>query len=424
MKVMVVGSGGREHAIAKALLRGGSVSDVFCAPGNPGMERDGVQPVPIAASDQDALASFARREGIDFTIVGPEQPLTEGLVDRFEAEGLRAFGPTARAARIEGSKEFAKRVMAAAGVPTASYRAFTDYDEAAGYAESQGAPIVVKADGLAAGKGVVVATTVEQAKEALWDMLEDNRLGDAGASVVVEEFLEGQEFSLLAFVDGNRVYPMVIAQDHKAAYDGDLGPNTGGMGAYSPVPQISQDVVDEATEQILKPVAAQMVAQGDRFRGVLYAGLINTEEGPKVIEFNARFGDPEAQVVLPRLKSDLATVVDDLLEGREPEIEWDDHRCCVGVVVAANGYPGAYASGFVLPELGDIDSQVDVYYSGVSQDPSGRLHAAGGRIYLAQACGPTLKDAQEKVYSALEEADTTGSFYRTDIGNRGVAAQA
>ncbi len=423
MKIMVVGSGGREHAIAKALLRGGTATEVFCVPGNPGMERDGIRLAPIAVDDQDGLVDFARKQGVDFAIIGPEQPLTEGLVDRFEASGLRAFGPSARAARIEGSKEFAKQVMAAAGVPTAKYQAFTDYDQAASYVEEQGAPIVVKADGLAAGKGVVVATTVEQAKEALWDMLEGNRFGDAGASVVVEQFLEGQEFSLLAFVDGDRVYPMVIAQDHKAAYDGDLGPNTGGMGAYSPVPQISEDVIATAIEQILRPVAAQMVAQGDRFRGILYAGLINTEEGPKVIEFNARFGDPEAQVVLPRLESDLAVIVDDLLEGREPEIGWDQGRCCVGVVVAADGYPGDYKRGFAIPDLAGAGDDLDVYYSGVSQNSEGGLDASGGRVYLVQASGETLKDAQEKVYAALGAADTTGSFYRRDIGNRGVAAQ-
>ncbi len=417
MKIMVVGSGGREHAIAKALLRGISNPEVFCLPGNPGMERDGIKTSPIRTSDQEALIAFARDNNIDFTVVGPEQPLTEGLVDRFEEAGLRAFGPSARAARIEGSKEFAKQVMAAAGVPTADYQAFTDYEEACGYVDSQGAPIVVKADGLAAGKGVVVAETAQQAKEALWDMLEANRFGEAGASVVVEEFLEGPEFSLLAFVDGAGVYPMVIAQDHKAAYDGDLGPNTGGMGAYSPVPQISQASVDTATEKILKPVARQLADQGDYFRGVLYAGLIDTEEGPKVIEFNARFGDPEAQVVLPRLKSDLAQVIGALLGGEEPTLEWDQDMNCVGVVVASDGYPGSYEAGALVPDFGE---DVNVYYSGVKAGQDGKLVADGGRVYLVQASGATLKDTQDKVYSALKAADTTGTFYRSDIANRGV----
>lgn len=418
MKVLVVGSGGREHMIAKTLLRGGSVTRVICAPGNPGIALDGIEVADVAVEDQEGLVQLARSEDVDLVLVGPEKPLTEGLVDAMEAAGIAAFGPHAKAARIEGSKEFAKKVMTAAKVPTADYRGFSDYEEAARYVHAEGAPIVVKADGLAAGKGVVVATTASQALEALRDMLEDNRFGDAGARVVVEEFLAGQEFSLMAFVAGEDVYPMVIAQDHKAAYDGDTGPNTGGMGAYSPVPQISESLVQTAVETILKPVARQMVAQGDPFTGILYAGLIATETGPKVIEFNARFGDPEAQVVLPRLDGDLGEIVLDLLQGRTPDVRWHEDLCCVGVVVAAEGYPGPITTGATLPTFEGSD--VDVLYSGVEKGDEGALVSTGGRVYLVSGTAASLAEAQKKVYSALEQAETPLTFYRTDIGDRGV----
>ncbi len=419
MRVMVVGSGGREHIIAKTLLAGNATKEVFCVPGNPGMGRDGITVADVALDDQEGLTRFALENNIDFVIVGPEQPLTEGLIDTLQAAGVRAFGPSKNAARIEGSKEFAKQVMNAAGVPTADYRSFSDFDEAAAYVTEHGAPIVVKADGLAAGKGVVVAMTVDEAVGALREMLEDNRFGDAGARVVVEDFLEGQEFSLMSFVSGEDVYPMVIAQDHKAAYDGDTGPNTGGMGAYSPVPQIGNDLVTDAVENIVKPVAKQMVAQGDPFTGILYAGLIATANGPKVIEFNARFGDPEAQVILPRLASDLGVVINDLLDGRVPQIHWNHDLCCVGVVVAAEGYPGPVRTGSAIPAFAEDD--VDVLCSGVQAgEGEGVLVSAGGRVYLVAGTGATLQDAQAKVYGALGRCDTTGTFYRTDIGNRGL----
>lgn len=418
MKVLVVGSGGREHMIAKTLLRGKSTAKVICAPGNPGIERSGFDVVDVEMEDQEGLVQLALEQEIDLVIVGPEKPLTEGLIDAFAKAGIPAFGPNASAARIEGSKEFAKEVMTAANVPTAAYRCFSDYDEAAQYVISKGAPIVVKADGLAAGKGVVVATTVDQALEALAGMLRDNRFGDAGARVVVEEFLEGQEFSLMAFVAGEDVYPMVIAQDHKAAYDGDTGPNTGGMGAYSPVPQIDDSTLQTAVETVLKPVATQMVAQGDPFTGILYAGLIATEAGPKVIEFNARFGDPEAQVILPRLDGDLGEIALDLLQGRKPKVAWHEDLCCVGVVVAADGYPGPITTGAPLPKFSGTD--VDVLYSGVAEGDEGALVSAGGRVYLVSGTAKSLAAAQEKVYAALRQAKTPLTFYRTDIGNRGI----
>lgn len=418
MRILVVGSGGREHVLAATLAKSPLAEVVYCVPGNPGMEIDGITCVRVDGGHQ-GLIDFARKNGVDWTIVGPEAPLSQGLVNDFQAVGLQIFGPSREAAQIEASKDFAKQLMTRMQIPTARHQTFTDFDEARAYVQAQGAPIVVKADGLAAGKGVVVALSVDEAIAALQDMLVENRFGASGARVVVEDFLEGQEFSLLAFVRGQDVYPMVISQDHKRAYDGDLGPNTGGMGAYSPVPQISEQTVVQAVERILQPAAAGMVQAGTPFTGILYAGLIDTAEGPKVIEFNCRFGDPEAQVVLPRLRSDLVQVITDLLEGHEPNIHWDEDKCAVGVVVAATGYPGDYEKGAVLPEFGD---DVNVYYAGVERNETGQLSANGGRIYLVQAEGSTLAEAREKVYAALEDADTTGTFYRSDIGHRALPA--
>lgn len=412
MKLLVIGSGGREHAIAKKLADDPKVSRVFCAPGNPGMKKDGIETVALTENDQAGLTAFAEEQGIHWTFVGPEAPLAAGLVDTFEAAGLKAFGPSKAAAMIEGSKDFAKQLMVTNGIPTAAYQTFTDFAAAKAYVEAQGAPIVIKADGLAAGKGVVVAETLEQAITALSDMLEGNKFGESGARVVVEEFLAGEEFSLLAFVRNDNVYPMVISQDHKRAYDGDKGPNTGGMGAYSPVPQIPQSMVDEAVATILVPAAKGMIANKTPFTGILYAGLIATEKGPKVIEFNARFGDPETQVVLPRLKSSLAEIISALLADEEPVLEWSD-TAAFGVVVAAVGYPGTYEKGMPLPEIND--PEVTIYYAGVAEN-EGSLTAAGGRIFLVEAEGTDLAEAKEKVYRALAAAKPTGMFYRKDIG--------
>ena len=428
MRLLVIGSGGREHVVSRHLARSPLVERVYCAPGNPGMAVDGIQPVAISQDDHAALIEFARENGVDWAFVGPEAPLLAGLVDDFAAAGIPAFGPSAAAAQIEGSKEFAKELMAKYDIPTAAYRSFDDFAAARDYVVERGAPIVVKADGLAAGKGVVVALTVEEAVAALEDMLLDGSFGSAGARVVVEDFLEGEEFSLLAFVRGEDAYPMVIAQDHKRAYDGDQGPNTGGMGAYSPVPQIPDSMVDEAITRVLQPATRGMVADGVPFTGILYAGLIATPEGPKVIEFNARFGDPEAQVVLPRLQSDLAAIIDALLAGEEPQIEWDDGRCYLGVVVAADGYPGAYEPGAPIPVF---DESVTVDYAGVAADPAGDtatggsadgsgLTANGGRIYLVKASGASLAEAQATVYAALDAVDTSGTFYRSDIGYKAI----
>ena len=412
LKLLVVGSGGREHAIAKKLKNDPKVSMVFCAPGNPGMQTDGIERVAIQENDHQGLITFCQKEAIDWTFVGPEAPLAAGIVDDFEAAGLKAFGPKKAAAKIEGSKDFAKQIMLKNQIPTAKHQTFTEFEAAKAYVIAQGAPIVIKADGLAAGKGVVVAETTDQAIAALSEMLEDNKFGDSGARVVVEEFLAGEEFSLLAFVRNEKVYPMVISQDHKRAYDGDVGPNTGGMGAYSPVPQIPEEMVAQAVTEILEPAALGMIKNGTPFTGILYAGLIATKEGAKVIEFNARFGDPETQVVLPRLTSSLADIITALLQDEEPVLTWSE-EATFGVVVAAEGYPGTYEKGMVLPKI--ANSEVAVYYAGVAEEKN-QLVANGGRIFLVEAQGETLSEARQKVYHTLAAADLPKMFYRKDIG--------
>lgn len=416
MKCLVIGSGGREHAISKKLAASPLVEAVYCAPGNAGMKKDGIRLVNLAETEHEGLIEFVRSEGIAWTFVGPEIPLLNGIVDDFQAEGLAIFGPTKAAALIEGSKSFAKELMARQGIPTAESQTFSRFAEARKYIEAKGAPIVIKADGLAAGKGVVVAETLEAAVEAASEMLEHNRFGASGQQIVVEEFLSGEEFSLLAFVRDTEVYPMVISQDHKRAYNGDRGPNTGGMGAYTPVPQIPQTMVDQAVEEVLKPAVRGMKELGRPFTGILYAGLIATAEGPKVIEFNARFGDPETQVVLPRLKSDLAEIIDRLLSGKAVELSWETEGVCLGVVVAAEGYPEKYQKGALLPDF-SADPDVAVYYAGVEEQAK-ELVGAGGRIYLVEASGQTIEEAQEKIYSVLKVKNTERTFYRTDIGSK------
>ena len=413
MKVLIIGSGGREHAIAKKILSSPEVSDVFCAMGNPGMEKDGIQTVAIKEDDHAELIKFAQEQKISWTFVGPEVPLLNGIVDDFQAAGLKVFGPNKQAAMIEGSKEFAKKIMVNNQIPTADYQSFTDYQAAVAYLEEKGAPIVIKADGLAAGKGVTVALTLEEALEALKEMMTDLKFGDSGSKVVIEEFLEGEEFSLLAFVRDEEVYPMVISQDHKRAYDQDKGPNTGGMGAYSPVPQISDATVQEAVDKVLHAAASGMMKNGTPFTGILYAGLIATDAGPKVIEFNARFGDPETQVVLPRMESDLALVINDLLNDKQPVLKWKE-TAAVGVVVAAEGYPASYKKGMAIP---NFSGDVTVYYAGVAGEKE-KLTASGGRVFLVEAEAATIEEAQAKVYQSLEKVDTTGFFYRKDIGDK------
>ena len=417
MKLLVVGSGGREHAIAKKLLESQSVEQVFVAPGNDGMALDGLDLVNIGISEHSKLIEFARENDVAWSFIGPDDALAAGIVDDFNQAGLKAFGPSRLAAELEWSKDFAKEIMVKYGVPTAAYGTFSNFEEAKAYIEKQGAPIVVKADGLALGKGVVVAETVEQAVEAAHDMLLDNKFGDSGARVVIEEFLDGEEFSLFAFVNGNKFYILPTAQDHKRAYDGDKGPNTGGMGAYAPVPHLPQSVLDQSVETIIKPVLKGMIAEGRPYLGVLYAGLILTADGPKVIEFNARFGDPETQIILPRLTSDFAQNITDILDKKEPTITWLDEGVTLGVVVASEGYPLDYEKGLPLPEKTEGD--IITYYAGAKFAENSRaLLSNGGRVYMLVTTADTVSAAQEKIYDQLEKQDTTGLFYRTDIGSK------
>ncbi|WP_121610192.1 phosphoribosylamine--glycine ligase [Mesobacillus foraminis] len=418
MKVLVIGRGGREHAICHKVSESPKVEKVFAAPGNPGMA-DCAVCINIDESSHDELIAFAKEEGVGLTIIGPEVPLLEGLADRFSEEGLKVFGPKKLAAEIEGSKSFAKDIMQKYQIPTGEYEVFTDFDKARDYIELKGAPIVIKADGLAAGKGVTVAMTKVEALSSLEEMLLDAKFGSASSRVVIEEFLAGEEFSLMAFVNGETVIPLEIAQDHKRAFDGDQGPNTGGMGAYSPVPFIEQDSVKEAVETIVKPAARAMVKEGRSFTGILYAGLIQTDNGPKVIEFNARFGDPETQVVLPRMKSDLVDVILQLLDGGVPEVEWHQ-EAVLGVVVASKGYPEAYEKGAVLTGIESISNGVQVFHAGTAKDGEGRFVTNGGRVLLAGAKAGTLEEAQKQVYGELKKLTSEGVFYRNDIGSRAI----
>ncbi|HEM6049745.1 phosphoribosylamine--glycine ligase [Streptococcus suis] len=419
MKLLVVGSGGREHAIAKKLLESEQVEQVFVAPGNDGMTLDGIELINIGISEHSALINFAKENDIAWTFVGPDDALAAGIVDDFEQAGLKAFGPSRLAAELEWSKDFAKQIMVKYGIPTAAFGTFSNFEEAKAYIEEQGAPIVVKADGLALGKGVVVAETVEQAVEAAREMLLDNKFGDSGARVVIEEFLAGEEFSLFALVNGDQFYILPTAQDHKRAFDGDQGPNTGGMGAYAPVPHLPQSVVDTAVDTIVKPILEGMITEGRSYLGVFYAGLILTDQGPKVIEFNARFGDPETQIILPRLTSDFAQNIDDILHKRPTQLTWLNSGVTLGVVVASNGYPLDYEKGVPLPAKTEGD--ITTYYAGARFAENSRaLLSNGGRVYMLVTTADTVQDAQEKIYSELKNQDTTGLFYRTDIGSKAV----
>lgn len=422
MDVLVIGRGGREHAICRKLGESPLVETVFVAPGNPGMEDSAVL-LPLEETDYEKLVSFAKEKGIGLTVIGPELPLLSGLADRFREAGLQVFGPGSKAALIEGSKAFAKDFMKKHRIPTAGYEVFTSYEMATEYIGKVGAPIVIKADGLAAGKGVTVALTKEEAIAAVEEMLVGRRFGDSSSSVVIEEFLEGEEFSLMAFVNGEHVVPLEIAQDHKRAFDDDLGPNTGGMGAYSPVPHIPAGAVRTAVDTIVKPAAKALAEEGRSFCGVLYAGLILTKQGPKVIEFNARFGDPETQVVLPRMKSDLAGAILEILGGKEPVLEWDDSYT-VGVVAAAKGYPDKPERGALVEGLEMVGGNTAIYHAGTKRDKLGRYYVDGGRVLLACAKADSLEAAREQVYRELEKVKSDGIYFRSDIGSRALKAAA
>ncbi|MET3508403.1 phosphoribosylamine--glycine ligase [Halalkalibacter oceani] len=417
MNVLIIGGGGREHALAWKMADSPQVTEVFVAPGNDGMA-DVATLVPIAEKEHDQLVAFAKEKEIHLTFVGPEAPLLDGIVNRFQEEGLRIFGPTKEAALLEGSKSFAKHIMKKYNIPTGSYETFTDYDKAVSYVKEKGAPIVIKADGLAAGKGVVVAMTEQEATDALASMLKEHAFGEASHQVVIEEYLDGEELSLMAFVHQGTVVPMVGAQDHKRAFDGDQGPNTGGMGAYSPVPQFTSDEVEKAVQHILQPTADALIKEGTPFTGILYAGLMMTADGPKVIEFNVRFGDPETQVVLPRLDSDLLAVLDALLTGETPELAWSDDAV-VGIVLASEGYPRAYKKGTPIHGLNQIEKDVLVFHAGTKKE-DGTWKTNGGRVLLLAARQPSLADAQQRIYEQVKQLDTAGLFYRSDIANKAI----
>ncbi|MBQ2247924.1 MAG: phosphoribosylamine--glycine ligase [Tidjanibacter sp.] len=410
-KVLVVGSGGRCHAIVEALSRSPQVDKIYCAPGNAGIAAL-AECVAIGVTDVEALAEFAKQNGVDLTVVGPEAALAVGLVDRFNELGLKAFGPTKAAAQIESSKEFAKELMAKYEIPTAGYKAFDNYEEAKEYVFGRALPAVIKYDGLAAGKGVVVAESYDDADAALKDMLLDESFGKG--RVVVEDFLAGPEFSFMCVVSGEKIYPLAMAQDHKRAYEGDKGPNTGGMGAYSPVPFVTAEVEEFALERIMKPTAKAMVAEGVPFKGVLYGGLILTADGPKVIEFNARFGDPETEVVLPRLESDIYELFDAAVDGRDCETKWSNDAL-LGIVLASNGYPGSYPKGAVIGGLERVESQV--FHMGTSEK-DGSIVTAGGRVLMVVGRGKDLAEARKMALEDIAKIECDTLFFRSDIGHK------
>ncbi len=409
MKVLVVGSGGREHAIVEALSRSPRKPKIYAAPGNAGIAAL-AECVAIKDTEADKLLAFAQENGIELTVVGPEAALAVGVVDKFRAAGLKIFGPTKAATEIESSKDFAKRLMKKYEVPTADYATFSDFDEALAYVRKGSLPTVLKYDGLAAGKGVVIATTMEEAEATLRDMLLDTKFGEG--RVVIEEFLTGEEFSLMCFVAGNKICPMPVAQDHKRAYDNDKGPNTGGMGAYTELPFVTAEDHEYAMTNIMQRVADAMVAEGTPFTGVLYGGLMKTSQGIKVIEFNARFGDPETEVVLPRLKSDAIDVFTAVANNEQPEAEWSD-EATLGIVLASKGYPADYEKGFVIEGTERVESKI--YHMGTALK-DGKLVTAGGRVMIVVASAPTLNEAQIKAREEIAKIECDNLFHRTDIG--------
>lgn len=422
MNVLVIGSGGREHALVWKLSQSDTVTKIYAAPGNIGM-RHLAECVPLAVDDIDGLVDFALEQDIHLTVVGPELPLTLGVVDRFREQGLRCFGPSKVAAELEGSKAFSKDLMRRYNIPTAAYESFTDYDQACAYIEEIGVPCVVKADGLAAGKGVIICETKNQAIDALGQMLNQSSFGEAGARVVVEEFLQGQEVSVLAFADGTHVVPMVSAQDHKRIFDGDQGPNTGGMGAYTPAPIYTEELAAEVEETIIKPTIRAMAEEGRPFSGILYTGLMLTNEGPKVLEYNARFGDPETQPVLMRMKSDLYEVFEAAIDQKlnEVALEWDDDAA-VCVVLASGGYPGTPEKGKVISGLeSDFSDQVMVFHAGTAaQDDA--IITNGGRVLNVTALGKDIPTAIAACYDAVSHISFENMQYRKDIGAKAVKA--
>ncbi|HAS3655973.1 TPA: phosphoribosylamine--glycine ligase [Vibrio cholerae] len=426
MQVLIIGSGGREHALAWKVAQNPQVDTIYVAPGNAGTALEHkVQNVNIGITDIPALVAFAQDKAIELTIVGPEAPLVIGVVDAFRAAGLPIFGPTQGAAQLEGSKAFTKDFLARHNIPTAAYANFTEIEPALAYVRKKGAPIVVKADGLAAGKGVIVAMTLQEAEDAIQDMLAGNAFGSAGSRVVVEEFLDGEEASFIVMVDGENVLPMATSQDHKRVGDADTGPNTGGMGAYSPAPVVTQDVHDRVMREVIYPTVRGMAAEGNTYTGFLYAGLmINSTGAPKVIEYNCRFGDPETQPIMMRLQSDLVELCQAAIAGKLDQVEskWDP-RASIGVVLAAGGYPGDYTKGEVISGLPTQESAGQKVFHAGTETQGDQVVTNGGRVLCATALGNTVLEAQQRAYQLADQIHWNGMFCRRDIGYRAIARE-
>jgi phosphoribosylamine--glycine ligase len=426
MKILIVGGGGREHALAWKTAQSSLANKIYVAPGNAGTALEpGIKNVPINAEDIPALKTFARNERIDLTIVGPEVPLVNGIVDEFTAAGLPCFGPNKAAAQLEGSKIFSKDFLVRHNIPTAAYQSFTEINPAIDYIRKQGAPIVIKADGLAAGKGVILAQTEDEAIDAINDMLADNAFGEAGHRVVIEEFLTGEEASFIAMVDGKNILPMATSQDHKARDNGDMGPNTGGMGAYSPAPVVSPEIHNRIMREIMEPTVKGMADEGCPIRGFLYAGLMIAADGtPKVLEYNVRFGDPETQPIMMRLKSDLVELVQAALAGHlnEMESEWDP-RASLGVVLAARGYPDNDEKGTRISGLPTAECESSKVFHAGTRIANNEIMTDGGRVLCAVGLGDTVADAQQRAYEIARDIRWEGVFYRTDIGYRAIARE-
>lgn len=420
MRILVIGGGGREHTLAWKLAMSPRVEKIYCIPGNPGISQI-AECIDLNLADNQALVDFAINHHIDLTVVGPEMPLANGIVDAFDKQDLKIFGPTQAAAELEGSKAFAKELMKKYQIPTANFEVFTDAESAKDYIVKIGAPVVVKADGLAAGKGVVVAMSLDEALAAVDMIMRDQAFGLAGSRVVIEEYLTGEEASLLAFTDGYTVVPMISAQDHKRAFDGDQGPNTGGMGTYAPAPVVTADILEQIKQQVLQPTVDAMRAEGRIYRGCLYAGLMINENGPKVIEFNARFGDPETQVVLPLLASDLVTVMEACVDGKLADIEvgWEE-KAAVCVVMAAGGYPGSYAKGDAITGIAAAEQHGALVFQAGTALKEDTIITNGGRVLGVTATAPTILDAVEKAYHAVKEIKFIDMHYRTDIAHRAI----
>ncbi|MCH8499955.1 MAG: phosphoribosylamine--glycine ligase [Marinobacter sp.] len=426
MNILIIGSGGREHALAWKAARSPLADEVYVAPGNAGTAREpNLENVDLDVLDLEGLANFAEQNQIGLTIVGPEAPLVAGIVDLFRSRGLRIFGPTQGAAQLEGSKAFTKDFLARQQIPTAAYRSFTEVEPALDYIRDQGAPIVVKADGLAAGKGVIVAMTVAEAEDAVRDMLAGNAFGDAGSRVVVEEFLDGEEASFIVMVDGEHVLAMATSQDHKRVGDGDTGPNTGGMGAYSPAPVVTDAVHHRIMEEVIYPTVRGMAAEGHPYTGFLYAGLmIDTDGAPKVIEFNCRFGDPETQPIMLRMQSDLVALCDAAIDGKLDTCSSDwDERAAVGIVMAAAGYPGNYPKGDVINGLPNNETDGEKVFHAGTQLQQDQVVTAGGRVLCATALGHSVTEAQQRAYALAATVNWQGAFYRKDIAYRAIARE-